>query len=128
MTNLNATSVVRPSGDRAQLTAELASAELLQNISTQLIHENRVEALYEKIVDAAVMLMRSDYGTMQRHYPQRGRGGQLRLLAHRGFPPKAAKAWHRQMRQRPAALLCGPESESLSMTLSNAILWQAVKP
>jgi len=93
MTNLNATSVVRPSGDRAQLTAELASAELLQNISTQLIHENRVEALYEKIVDAAVMLMRSDYGTMQRHYPQRGRGGQLRLLAHRGFPPQAAKAW-----------------------------------
>jgi signal transduction histidine kinase/CheY-like chemotaxis protein len=94
MTDLKATGfIVGTSEVQAQLTAELASAELLQNISTQLIPENSVKALYEKIVDAAVMLMRSDYGTMQRLYPQRGRGGQLRLLAYRGFSPQAAEGW-----------------------------------
>ena len=88
MTDLNETGFIGGTSEvQAQLTAELASAELLQNISTQLIPENSVKALYEKIVDAAVMLMRSDYGTMQRLYPQRGRGGQL---AHEAVPSKPA--------------------------------------
>ena len=48
---------------------------------------------YEKFVDVAVALMRSDYASMQMLFPERGTGGELRLLAFRGFNPEAAKFW-----------------------------------
>lgn len=47
----------------------------------------------EKIVDVAVSLMRSDYASLQMLVPERGEGGQLLLLAFRGFNPHAAKFW-----------------------------------
>jgi hypothetical protein len=47
----------------------------------------------EKIVDVAVALMRSDYASMQMLYPERGTGGELRLLSFRGFNPEAATFW-----------------------------------
>jgi DNA-binding NarL/FixJ family response regulator len=49
--------------------------------------------VYEEIVDAAAALMRSDYASMQVLYPERGTGGELRLLAFRGFSPDAASSW-----------------------------------
>lgn len=48
---------------------------------------------YEKTMDIAVNLMRSDYASLQMLYPERGTGGELRLLAFRGFDPRAAKFW-----------------------------------
>ncbi len=48
---------------------------------------------YEKIVDEAVAVMRSDCASLQRLYPERGAGGELRLLAFRGFSPDAAAFW-----------------------------------
>ncbi len=51
------------------------------------------QALNEKIIDAAVAIMRSDFASMQLLYPDRGTGGELRLLAFRGFDPQAAKFW-----------------------------------
>jgi GAF domain-containing protein len=48
---------------------------------------------YEKIVDDAVALMCSNYASLQMLYPERGTGGELRLLAFRGFNPQAAKFW-----------------------------------
>jgi GAF domain-containing protein len=48
---------------------------------------------FEKIIDAAVALMRSDYASMQMLFPERGAGGELRLLAFRGFNPQAARFW-----------------------------------
>ena len=48
---------------------------------------------YEKIVDDAVALMRSDYASLQKLFPERGSGGELRLLAFRGFNPQAAEFW-----------------------------------
>ena len=51
------------------------------------------EIVYEEIVDAAVALMRSDYASMQMLYPERGTGGELRLLAFRGFNRDAASSW-----------------------------------
>ncbi len=48
---------------------------------------------YERIVDAAVALMRADYASLQKLYPERGTGGELRLLAFRGFNPRAAAFW-----------------------------------
>jgi hypothetical protein len=37
--------------------------------------------------------MRSEYASMQMLYPERGSGGELRLLAFRGFNPQAARFW-----------------------------------
>jgi signal transduction histidine kinase len=76
-----------------QLEAELRDSKLLQEISSQLIHEERIEALYETILDAAVAIMRSDFGSMQMLYPERGKAGELRLLAFRGFDPESARFW-----------------------------------
>jgi signal transduction histidine kinase len=76
-----------------QLEAELRDSRLLQEISAQLIHEQNVSALYEKIIDAAVAIMRSQFASMQMLYPERGKGGELLLLAFRGFNPQAAKFW-----------------------------------
>jgi GAF domain-containing protein len=48
---------------------------------------------YAKIVGDAVAVMRSDYASVQMLFPERGTGGELRLLAFRGFNPEAAKFW-----------------------------------
>ena len=77
----------------AQTDAQLGDIGLLQAISAELIPEHNIEALYEKIVDAAVAIMRSDYASMQMLFPERGSGGELRLLSFRGFNPQAAKFW-----------------------------------
>ena len=47
----------------------------------------------EKIVKNAVALMHSDYASLQMLFPERGSGGELRLLSFRGFNPMAAKFW-----------------------------------
>jgi signal transduction histidine kinase len=91
-TNLrNAEQALRRS--EGQLQAELADAKLLQGVSGQMIQEANVEALYEQILDAAVAIMRSDFASMQMLYSERGSGGELRLLAQRGFPIQCAKFW-----------------------------------
>lgn len=76
-----------------KLAAELSMAERLQRISTTLSAGRDVQGLYEKILDAAVELMHSDFASMQRLYPQRGEAGELRLLGYRGFSPEAVKFW-----------------------------------
>ncbi len=73
-----------------ELAAKLADMRLLQDISTQLIQEKNIEALYEKIIEAALVIMRSDFASMQMFYPDRK---QLRLLASHGFPPEARQFW-----------------------------------
>jgi len=73
-----------------QLESELAATQHLQSISTQLIHASDVDVLYEKILDAAMGIMCSDFASMQMFYPERG---ELRLLAYRGFSPTAATFW-----------------------------------
>jgi signal transduction histidine kinase len=74
------------------LATELDAARRLQEISTQLIHPDDGEALYGQILDAAVAIMHSEFASMQMLVPERG-GGELRLLAFRGFDPQAAKFW-----------------------------------
>jgi PAS domain S-box-containing protein len=79
-----------------RLEAELADTKLLQALSGEMIHQEHVETLYDKILDAAVSIMRSDFASMQMLYPERGTpgsGGELRLIAFRGFNPQAAKFW-----------------------------------
>ncbi|HTM11047.1 MAG TPA: ATP-binding protein, partial [Verrucomicrobiae bacterium] len=78
---------------QAQLADELSDTKLLQGISAALIEEESAENLYEKILAAAVTVMHSDFASMQMLFPERGVGGELRLLAFRGFSPEAARFW-----------------------------------
>lgn len=78
---------------QAQVSAELSDTKLLQSISAELIHEENVETLYAKILEAASAVMRSDFASMQMLHPERGAAGELRLLAFRGFTPEAARFW-----------------------------------
>lgn len=75
-----------------KLAVELALTERLQEISTELLAEDQPGALYHKIVDAAALVMRAEFASIQVYQPDRGEGG-LRLLAHRGFTPEAEHQW-----------------------------------
>lgn len=76
-----------------QLQAELVDTKLLHSISAQLIHDESIESLYDRLLDGAVSIMRSDFASMQMLDRDRGSGGELRLLAFRGFTPEAAAFW-----------------------------------
>ncbi len=78
---------------RVHLEAELADTKLLQSVSAEIINEEDAGALYEKIINAAVQIMHSEYASIQMLYPERGQGGELKLLAFYGFNPAAAKFW-----------------------------------
>ena len=82
----------RLADSQMSLAMELSAMQQLQEVSIELVREDDPEALYEKIVDAAVMIMRSQYASIQMFHPERGKG-ELRLLAFRGFNPQAAKFW-----------------------------------
>jgi PAS domain S-box-containing protein len=67
-------------------------APLLQEISTALIQEGEIDALYELILDGAIRIMFADMGSMQ--VLERDQN-ELRLLAWRGFHPRSAEFWDR---------------------------------
>lgn len=77
----------------ARLAEELAATRLLQELSLEMAHEADIESLYDKLIDAAVAIMDSDYGSMQQYFPHLGARGELKLLGHRGFSSEAAKFW-----------------------------------
>ena len=85
-----------------QLSRQIDASLGLQEISTLLIQEGNLEALYERVLDAAISLMSADFGTMQKYYPEQG---ELQLLASRGFHPEAAAFWGRV--NRDSATSCG---------------------
>src|SRR5262245_9986528 len=64
----------------------------LQEISTLLIQEGNLDALYERVVEAAIGVMSSDMGSMQTFHPEHN---ELRLLAWKGFHPESAVFWER---------------------------------
>ena len=76
----------------AKLTDELAVMTQLQQISSQLIQDNNITTLYEKVLDAAIFIMRSDMGSMQMLDPEKQ---ELLLLSWRGFDPASAQFWER---------------------------------
>ena len=76
-----------------RLARELAATRQLQAASALVIQGGDSSVIYQKIVDAAAAIMQSDMASMQMFYPERGDGGELRLLGHRGFSPQAAEFW-----------------------------------
>ncbi|NWL19155.1 histidine kinase [Pseudomonas umsongensis] len=78
------------------LDNELSDIDLLHSISVELIGEQDREALYVKIVNAAVSITGSQFGTMQRlcpHGHSSGHGGELQLLCSHGLTPEAVGFW-----------------------------------
>jgi len=74
----------------------------LQEISTLLIQEGNLDALYERVLDAAISLMSADMGSIQRYDPKQD---QLQLLVSRGFRPELVACCERI--DRKSATSCG---------------------
>jgi len=74
----------------------------LQEISTLLIQEGNLDALYERVLDAAVSPMSADMGSIQRYDPKQD---QLQLLISRGFRPELVACCERI--DRKSATSCG---------------------
>jgi PAS domain S-box-containing protein len=90
-TQFAAIALERDRADKA-LAAELEATKDLQSISTELMRDQGVEALYDKLVEAAAVIMRSEFASMQVLHPERN-GGRLRLVASRGFDLRSAEFW-----------------------------------
>jgi PAS domain S-box-containing protein len=75
----------------------------LKEISTLLIQEGNLAALYDRVLEAAISLMSADMGCMQKYNPERGE--LLLLAAKEGFHPEAAAFWERV--NRASATTCG---------------------
>ncbi|HZU13071.1 MAG TPA: PAS domain S-box protein [Chloroflexota bacterium] len=76
---------------RAQLARELEDTKQLQKVSRMLVEDEGDEPLYEQILDAAMAMMRADFGSIQLLDAKRN---ELRLLAWRHFHPESAAVWH----------------------------------
>lgn len=73
-----------------------ADIDLLHAISVELIGEQDRAELYGKIVDAAISITESQFGTMQLLCPSddlSGHAGHLQLLCSRGLPAEAVQFW-----------------------------------
>ena len=66
-----------------QVATELAATERLQVISSRLVGENDIEALYQKVVDAASLIMRSEFASLQMLYSERRPSGGYRIFRRR---------------------------------------------
>jgi len=67
--------------------------ETLQQVATLFSTAHGMQSLYEQILDSTIAILHADFGSIQTFYPERGTGGELRLLSHRGFHAETAKKW-----------------------------------
>jgi PAS domain S-box-containing protein len=72
----------------ARLATELGDTRVLQDFSAELIQQDGVDALYEKLVDAAMAIARADFASLQM-LRAGADGNELLLLRSRGFDAEA---------------------------------------
>jgi two-component system CheB/CheR fusion protein len=84
-----------------QLAKELAATQQLQETSSHLIYGGDVEALYRRILDAGIDIMRSDMASLQMLDEDEDA---LRLLAFRGFDPEFGQIF--QLNRRDTKTSC----------------------
>lgn len=77
---------------KVRLATELATVQQLQEISTLAIRDGNIDALYQELVEAASVIMRSEAASMQMLDREQN---ELRLLAWKGFDPASAVFWER---------------------------------
>ncbi|QEH35521.1 Oxygen sensor histidine kinase NreB [Aquisphaera giovannonii] len=75
---------------RRQLARELEDAKTLQRVSSLLIEDEAGGDLHEQILDAAMAILRADFGSIQLFDAG---SGELHLLGWRGFHPDSAEFW-----------------------------------
>jgi signal transduction histidine kinase len=78
---------------KIEIQEELTDARLLQKLSMELVQEENTAGLYQKIMDAAVVIMQSQYASMQVLYEGVDGYDKLKLLASSGFSPEAKEYW-----------------------------------
>ena len=78
---------------KMDIEEELTDARLLQKLSMELVREEETAGLYQKIMDAAVVIMQSQYASMQVLYQGGDGHDKLKLLASSGFSPEAEAYW-----------------------------------
>ncbi|MFW6201859.1 MAG: sensor histidine kinase [Gemmatimonadota bacterium] len=76
----------------ARLVREIEDTRALQQVSADLIREQDLDALHRHIVDALLIVMRSDAASMQMLDQETN---ELALLCWRGFAPESARFWAR---------------------------------
>jgi len=101
-----------------RLEQELEATKRLQEISAALVQEGDTSAIYERILDAAVSVMSSDSASMQILHPERGKGGELNLIAHRGLGD-AAKFW--EWVSIDSATSCGASLRNVERTICSDV-------
>ena len=102
------------------LTRELTATQELQSVSALLIEGGQTEALYQRIVDAAVAIMGSDFASIQTLYPERAGGqGELLLLAHHGFAAESADTF--RWVRTDSGCTCGETLRTGTRTISSDV-------
>lgn len=76
-----------------QLQSELADSEMLRQIGLELAGEDGEQSIYQKLVDAAAQIMKSDVCTVQFFHPERGPAGELEMLASTGLDARSVDYW-----------------------------------
>lgn len=77
--------------NQKMLAKELEVAQYLQNLSIQLLQADKMEELYDIILDTAMAILHADFASLQLYYPAQGEAGALYLLSHRGFSNEIAR-------------------------------------
>jgi signal transduction histidine kinase/PAS domain-containing protein len=70
---------------------ELKLSERLRELSAQLVVADDVAAVYERVLDVAIAMLRSDGAALQLYVQERDA---LELLAARGLPSSMLERWH----------------------------------
>jgi signal transduction histidine kinase/ActR/RegA family two-component response regulator len=73
-----------------QLQMDLADSQLLQRVSAEFIREGDEQSLYDTIIDAATVIMQSQFASMQIFDPE---SRELRALNVRGFDAQMMELW-----------------------------------
>lgn len=83
---------VTSAAGRERLELELSDTRMLQSISTELVSAENSLRFYDKVLDAAASIMRSDCASLQTLQEVDGEN-ELQLLTHRNFTAEAAAFW-----------------------------------
>src|SRR5215813_14936491 len=74
----------------AKLARDLDDARKLQNVSSQLVRQEDIEAVYQQIVEATVALLGADGGSLQ---VLAASSNELCLIGSKGFDPETVDLW-----------------------------------
>jgi PAS domain S-box-containing protein len=102
-----------------QLAKELDAARKLQKVSSLLIQTDKVELLYEKLLDTAMEILEADFASVQILHQGGKHKDQLQLIGNRGFSDNAAQFWEYVNTESEST--CGIALRTLKRVISSNI-------